>query len=82
MRSFHEYLRVPFANFTSFVIPESCELEDEFLLFLSDVLPTAYWSVINAGVKPGDCGRFRLGSHRVDGAKIRLAGRSQTRYCR
>ncbi|MGF6354614.1 D-arabinose 1-dehydrogenase-like Zn-dependent alcohol dehydrogenase [Paenibacillus sp. 4624] len=24
------------------------------LLFLSDVLPTAYWSVENAGVKPGD----------------------------
>jgi S-(hydroxymethyl)glutathione dehydrogenase/alcohol dehydrogenase len=49
-----EYLRVPFGNFTPFLIPESCELEDESLLFLSDVLPTAYWSVINAGVKPGD----------------------------
>lgn len=49
-----QYLRVPFANHTSFVIPESCELEDEALLFLSDVLPTAYWSVINAGVKPND----------------------------
>lgn len=40
-----EYLKVPFGNFTPFVIPESCELEDESLLFLSDVLPTAYWSV-------------------------------------
>ncbi|MED3575270.1 zinc-dependent alcohol dehydrogenase [Cytobacillus praedii] len=49
-----EYLRVPFGNFTPFVIPESCELEDESLLFLSDVLPTAYWSVIHAGVKKGD----------------------------
>ncbi len=49
-----EYLRVPFGNFTPFVIPESCELEDESLLFLSDVLPTAYWSVENAGVKPDD----------------------------
>lgn len=49
-----EYLKVPFGNFTPFVIPESCELEDESLLFLSDVLPTAYWSVINAGVKSGD----------------------------
>ena len=49
-----EYLKVPFGNFIPFVIPESCELEDESLLFLSDVLPTAYWSVINAGVKPGD----------------------------
>ncbi|AZB42698.1 glutathione-dependent formaldehyde dehydrogenase [Bacillus sp. FJAT-42376] len=49
-----EYLRVPFADFTSFVVPESCEREDEDLLFMSDVLPTAYWSVENAGVKAGD----------------------------
>lgn len=49
-----EYLRVPFGSFSSFVIPESCELEDEALLFLSDVLPTAYWSVLHAGVKAGD----------------------------
>ncbi|SHF54538.1 zinc-dependent alcohol dehydrogenase [Ornithinibacillus halophilus] len=49
-----EYLRVPFGNYTPFLIPENCELEDEQLLFLSDVLPTAYWSVENAGVKHGD----------------------------
>ncbi|KAA0549959.1 glutathione-dependent formaldehyde dehydrogenase [Bacillus sp. BGMRC 2118] len=49
-----EYLRVPYGNFTPFVVPESCELEDESLLFLSDVLPTAYWSVLHAGVKKGD----------------------------
>lgn len=49
-----DYLRVPFGNFTPFVIPKDCELEDESLLFLSDVLPTAYWSVDNAGVKKGD----------------------------
>ncbi|MDA1476612.1 zinc-dependent alcohol dehydrogenase [Bacillus changyiensis] len=49
-----EYLKVPFGNFTPFVIPQSCELADESLLFLSDVLPTAYWSVIHAGVKEGD----------------------------
>ncbi|SDC14382.1 S-(hydroxymethyl)glutathione dehydrogenase / alcohol dehydrogenase [Paenibacillus sp. UNCCL117] len=49
-----EYLHVPYGNFMPFVIPESCELEDDALLFLSDVLPTAYWSVENAGVKPGD----------------------------
>ncbi|MFC4022481.1 zinc-dependent alcohol dehydrogenase [Oceanobacillus longus] len=49
-----EYLRVPFGNYTPFLIPEDCELEDEKLLFLSDVLPTAYWSVENAGVKEGD----------------------------
>lgn len=49
-----EYLRVPFGNFTPFVVPKDCELEDENLLFLSDVLPTAYWSVINSGMKKGD----------------------------
>ncbi|APT51786.1 MULTISPECIES: zinc-dependent alcohol dehydrogenase [Bacillus] len=49
-----EYLRVPFGNYTPFKIPEDCELEDEQLLFLSDVLPTAYWSVEHAGVKKGD----------------------------
>ncbi|MFD1956640.1 zinc-dependent alcohol dehydrogenase [Paenibacillus thailandensis] len=49
-----EFLRVPFGNFMPFVIPPSCELEDESLLFLSDVLPTAYWSVDHAGVKDGD----------------------------
>lgn len=49
-----EYLRVPYANFTPFQVPEDCELEDEQLLFLSDILPTAYWSVDVAGVKSGD----------------------------
>ncbi|XJZ25721.1 zinc-dependent alcohol dehydrogenase [Bacillota bacterium Lsc_1132] len=49
-----ELLRVPYANFMPFAIPESCELEDEALLFMSDVLPTAYWSVENSGVKKGD----------------------------
>ncbi|WP_223701557.1 zinc-dependent alcohol dehydrogenase [Sutcliffiella deserti] len=49
-----EYLRVPYGNFMPFVIPESVELEDEAVLFMSDVLPTAYWSVENAGVKEDD----------------------------
>ncbi|WJY27554.1 zinc-dependent alcohol dehydrogenase [Sporosarcina trichiuri] len=49
-----EYLRVPYGNFIPFVVPESCELPDESLLFLSDIMPTAYWSVEHAGVKQGD----------------------------
>ena len=49
-----EYLRVPYADFTSFLVPEDSELEDESLLFLSDVMPTAYWSVDHSGVKDGD----------------------------
>lgn len=36
------YFKVSFGKFVPFVIPESCELEDESLLFLSNVLPTAY----------------------------------------
>ncbi|MCM3782512.1 glutathione-dependent formaldehyde dehydrogenase [Neobacillus mesonae] len=49
-----EYLRVPFANFTHFKIPESCEHEDEALCLISDSMTTAFWSVDNAGVKEGD----------------------------
>jgi len=49
-----EYLKVPFGNYMPFVIPEACELDDESLILLSDVMPTAYWSVENAGVKSGD----------------------------
>lgn len=49
-----EYLRVPYADFTSFKVPENSELSDESVLFLSDVIPTAFWSVENSGVKYGD----------------------------
>ncbi|WFA08748.1 zinc-dependent alcohol dehydrogenase [Tissierella sp. Yu-01] len=49
-----EYMRVPYGNFTPFKVPEDCEMEDEKLVLLSDVIPTAYWSVDNAGVKKGD----------------------------
>ncbi|AXI09839.1 glutathione-dependent formaldehyde dehydrogenase [Oceanobacillus zhaokaii] len=49
-----EYLRVPYADFSSFKVPESSELDDEQLLFLSDVIPTAFWSVEHGGVKKDD----------------------------
>ncbi|MGN7166713.1 zinc-dependent alcohol dehydrogenase [Paenibacillus cellulositrophicus] len=49
-----EYLRVPLANFTHFKIPENSERPDESLALIADVMPTAYWSVDNAGVKQGD----------------------------
>ncbi|MDF2680525.1 MAG: adhB [Brevibacillus sp.] len=49
-----EYLRVPFANFTHFKLPENCEVEDEKLCLIADAMSTAYWSVDNAGVKNGD----------------------------
>jgi S-(hydroxymethyl)glutathione dehydrogenase/alcohol dehydrogenase len=49
-----EYMRVPYANFTSFKVPDNCELEDEKLCLMADAMSTAYWSVDNAGVKDGD----------------------------
>lgn len=49
-----EYMRVPYANFTPFKIPEDSEVEDEKLLLMSDAMGTAYWSVENAGVKKGN----------------------------
>lgn len=49
-----EYMRVPFGNFTPFKIPENCQVEDEKLALLADVVPTSYWTVDNAGVKDGD----------------------------
>ncbi len=47
-----EYLRVPYGNVGPVLVPE--ELKDEQALFLTDVLPTAYWGVDYGGVKPGD----------------------------
>lgn len=49
-----EYMRVPYANFTPFRIPDDCDLPEEVLVLLSDAFSTAYWSVENAGVKEGD----------------------------
>lgn len=49
-----EYMRVPYANFVPFKIPENCEIEDEKLCLISDAMTTAFWSVDNAGVMPGD----------------------------
>jgi S-(hydroxymethyl)glutathione dehydrogenase / alcohol dehydrogenase len=49
-----QYMRVPYANFTPFKVPEDSEVEDEKLVLLSDAMSTAYWSVDNAGVKAGD----------------------------
>ena len=47
-----EYLRVPFANVGPKIVEE--ELSDEQVLFLTDILPTAYWGVLNAQVKKDD----------------------------
>jgi alcohol dehydrogenase len=48
-----EYARVPFADNSVYKVPE--ELSDEQVLFLSDILPTAYEvGVLNGKVAPGD----------------------------
>jgi alcohol dehydrogenase len=48
-----EYARVPFADNSVYKVPE--ELSDEQVLFLADILPTAFEvGVINGMVSPGD----------------------------
>ncbi|MBV9130990.1 MAG: glutathione-dependent formaldehyde dehydrogenase [Verrucomicrobia bacterium] len=47
-----EYLRVPFADVGPVKIPEG--LEDEKVLFLSDIFPTGYMAAENAQIQPGD----------------------------
>jgi alcohol dehydrogenase len=48
-----EYARVPFADTSVHKVPET--LTDEQVLFLADILPTAYEvGVLCGGVKPGD----------------------------
>ncbi|SDH45070.1 S-(hydroxymethyl)glutathione dehydrogenase / alcohol dehydrogenase [Alteribacillus bidgolensis] len=46
-----ELLRVPHGNFTPYVVPKECDLKDESILFLSDIIPTAYWCVEQSNVK-------------------------------
>jgi threonine dehydrogenase-like Zn-dependent dehydrogenase len=47
-----EYLRVPFADVGCLKIPDG--LEDEKVLFLSDIFPTGYMAAENCGIEPGD----------------------------
>jgi len=46
-----EYVRVPKGNVGPFKVPDT--LPDEKVLFLTDILPTAWQAVTNAGVGPG-----------------------------
>jgi threonine dehydrogenase-like Zn-dependent dehydrogenase len=73
-----EYVRVPYSDVGPIVIPE--HLEDDQVLFLSDILPTGYQAAVNADIEEGDtvavwgCGpvglfaiqsALLLGAHRV-----------------
>lgn len=47
-----EFVRVPYADVSPIAVPDT--LTDKQALFLTDILPTAYWIVDVSGVKPGD----------------------------
>ena len=47
-----EYVRVPFSDVGPIVIPD--HLEDEKVLFLSDILPTGWMGAENADIQPDD----------------------------
>jgi len=73
-----EYARVPYADIGPIVIPEG--IDDDKVLFLSDILPTGWMAAVNCDIEPGDvvavwgCGpvglfaiqsALILGAHRV-----------------
>jgi threonine dehydrogenase-like Zn-dependent dehydrogenase len=75
-----EYVRVPFADIGPVKVPDA--LDDEQVLFLSDILPTGYMAAENCSIQEGDtiavwgCGpvglfaiqsAFLLGAERVIG---------------
>lgn len=47
-----EYIRVPFVDTNSLLIPPG--IEDEKVLFLSDIFPTGYMAAENCNIKRGD----------------------------
>ena len=47
-----EYVRVPYSDVGPIVVPD--HLEDDKVLFLSDILPTGWQAAINADIEPGD----------------------------
>ncbi|WP_322963647.1 zinc-dependent alcohol dehydrogenase [Sphingomonas fuzhouensis] len=47
-----EYVRVPFSDTGPIVIPDG--VDDEKVLFLSDILPTGWMAAENAEIEPGD----------------------------
>lgn len=47
-----QYARVPFSDVGPIVVPEG--IDDEQVLFLSDILPTGWMAAENARIQPGD----------------------------
>lgn len=68
-----EYVRVPFADTSTFLAPEG--VADEDLLMLADILPTGYEvGVLNGAVRPGDIvavvGAGPIGLASIMGARL------------
>src|SRR5919112_2279353 len=72
-----EYARVPFADVGPIKIPDN--LEDEQVLFLSDIFPTGYMAAEMCGIEPGDIvavwGAGPVGQFAIASAKLRGAER-------
>jgi threonine dehydrogenase-like Zn-dependent dehydrogenase len=75
-----EYVRVPYADVNPFKVPSS--LDDEKVLFLTDIFPTGYMAAENCGLKEGDTvavwgcgpvGQFAIRSAFMLGAKTVFA---------
>ena len=68
-----EYVRVPFADTSTYPVPEGAS--DEEILMLADILPTGYEvGVLNGGVRPGDVvavvGSGPIGLSAIMGARL------------
>ncbi|MDP9435863.1 MAG: glutathione-dependent formaldehyde dehydrogenase [Actinomycetota bacterium] len=72
-----EYVRVPFADANPMKVPD--ELDDEQVLFLTDILPTGYMGAEMADIEKGDVvavwgcgpvGQFAITSARLLGAAV------------
>jgi threonine dehydrogenase-like Zn-dependent dehydrogenase len=75
-----QYARVPFADVGPCVVPEG--LDDEKVLFLSDIFPTGYMGAEMCNIQPGDVvavwgcgpvGQFAIASARLLGAERVIA---------
>ena len=69
-----EYVRVPFADTSTYPVPPQ-GVDDEEILMLADILPTAYEvGVLNGHVQPGDTvavvGAGPIGLSTITGAKL------------
>jgi alcohol dehydrogenase len=68
-----EYVRVPFADTSTYLVPEA--VSDEEILMLADILPTGYEvGVLNGNVRPGDVvaviGAGPVGLAAITGAQL------------